>query len=520
MSESLANDYRPDRLDDVLGHPQNVKMVRKMAETGKWPSSMLLSGPPGTGKTTMARVIAKLMICREPETRKTLVPCGKCEGCKSVDSLNGTNLFFLDGGAKDMTETIREDVLTFFNSRPIGGVPKTVLILDEFQRVSGAAKSVLLAPLEELPKRYPWVMAIFTTTDPDQIHEALRTRCFPMRFNPIPRDEMVQSVLKVEKLEPTPEVVEGLLLLAEAAQGCMRQMWVYIQQWHLLDEPMTPKVAASIAGGIDPDERQELWTSIQGGRIDRALALWDKWVTTGANPTLLGEMFTQDVVKQASLNPKSAPWLENLDLLARVGMLGKASAWRWAIAMLQPAQWREPDPVVTAIQVAAAEVPQPAEISSEAKPEPKPRRTRKPREEKPEVPKTEEHEVDLKETKRDVETGIVPEEPEVILEAQLKVEVRPDKTVADVTVVTPEDQAVGEIVEKALKILETKPEPVQVQPEPEAPVDALQTVLDAFQSKGAALPIEETTGGVPAVNPPELTDISWVYRVAFEGKAV
>ncbi len=341
MTLSLANDFRPKNLDEVLGQAEHVEAVKTMVEERKFPGAFLLGGPSGTGKTTMARVLAKILTCANRDGYRS---CGECIHCVGVDRLDGPNFFFLDGGAKDMTETIRQLTDEFFIAKPSMGGRYKVVVLDEFQRVSGAAKSVLLAPLEEMASRYPWVVAIFTTTEPDSIEDTLTNRCYPMRFEGIDPGEMVDAVKKHK-----PELAqydEGLKVLADRAQGCMRQVWRYIEQAELMKKPLTADHAAWLVGGVSQSAREALWKYIEEGRIDLALDLWDNWVKRGVSPKYAGEMFLKDAVKQASLKPDSRPWLENLDWLARTQMYGKESAWRAAIALLQPAPYRKPDPVI------------------------------------------------------------------------------------------------------------------------------------------------------------------------------
>lgn len=182
-SSNLPALYRPFFIDDMVGQDNLVAAVKGWAKTGKWPSTILIEGNTGSGKTTAARIIATIVNCEKG------TGCGECRSCKlsrsrSHPDLNEYNMAEV-GKVEDTRNLIQ---ITKFAPR----YKKRIYLLDEAHAMSKAAASALLVPTEEPP---PHVMWIFCTTDAHKLLDTIRNRCITLSIKPVPV-KMIQKRLQ------------------------------------------------------------------------------------------------------------------------------------------------------------------------------------------------------------------------------------------------------------------------------------------------------------------------------------
>jgi DNA polymerase III subunit gamma/tau len=207
-TQSLYRRYRPRRFGELKGQDHVVRALRDAVAGGREGQAYLFSGPRGTGKTSSARILAKVLNCERPVDGE---PCCECEPCLAVERGTSYDVHELDAASNNGVDAMRDLI-----ERAALGTPgrHKVYILDEVHMLSKAAEAALLKTLEEPP---PHVVFVLATTDPQKVSDTIRSRTQHLRFHLLAPDELADHVGWVAAdagLEVTPEVVD-----AAVAQG-------------------------------------------------------------------------------------------------------------------------------------------------------------------------------------------------------------------------------------------------------------------------------------------------------------
>ena len=183
--QSLYRRYRPQRFSELKGQEHVVRALKNAVANSREGHAYLFSGPRGTGKTTTARILAKVLNCENPLEGE---PCCECGSCLAVQDGNSFDVIELDAASNNGVEDIREIIAAASLGSP--GRHK-VYILDEVHMLSKGASAALLKTLEEPPSHVVFVLA---TTDPEKVAETIRSRTQHLQFHLLPVDELEAHV--------------------------------------------------------------------------------------------------------------------------------------------------------------------------------------------------------------------------------------------------------------------------------------------------------------------------------------
>jgi DNA polymerase III subunit gamma/tau len=210
----LARKYRPQTFEEVVKQEHITLTLTHAISSGRVAHAILFSGPRGTGKTTVARILAKSMNCK---TGPAPVPCNDCRSCREITSGNGADVFEIDGASNNSVDQIR-DLRENVKYMPAHS-PYKIYIIDEVHMLSIAAFNALLKTLEEPPSH---VLFIFATTEPRKIPITILSRCQRHDFRRIDVESISKHMQNICIKEGVDIDVESLALIARAANGSMR----------------------------------------------------------------------------------------------------------------------------------------------------------------------------------------------------------------------------------------------------------------------------------------------------------
>lgn len=263
--ESLYRKYRPLTFDSVVGQQHIVSTLEHAITEGRLSHAYLFCGPRGTGKTTMARILAKALLCRNAEAARAegasgCMPDGTCEECELIAEGNHPDVYELDAASRTGVDNVREEIINSVNFAPVRGRYK-IYIIDEVHMLTTAAFNALLKTLEEPPAH---VIFVLCTTDPQKILETILSRCQRFDFHRIGNEDIEHRLAYVCEQEGFDYDDEALAIVARHAKGGMRDALSTLEQLSVFGN-----------GSVHADDARSLLGEVSDqilGEFSRAIA--------------------------------------------------------------------------------------------------------------------------------------------------------------------------------------------------------------------------------------------------------
>jgi DNA polymerase-3 subunit gamma/tau len=293
----LARKYRPQFFSDVAGQDHVTRTLINALSQGRIAHGYIFSGHRGIGKTTIARILAMALNCRNPigsAQRPTPEPCGVCESCTEVRAGNAVDVIEIDAATNRGIDEIRElrDAARY---RPARDRYK-IYILDEAHQITDAAFNALLKTLEEPPDHVVFMMA---TTQPEDIPQTIRSRCQHFSFHAVKFDDILAQLRSIATQEKLTASDAALALLAEAGDGSMRDALSIMDQ-AMASAPTTDGVAEldaeqilELIGNVPNTVFERLMQAIGANQSAAVIEEVNRLLNVGNSPSHLARQFVR-----------------------------------------------------------------------------------------------------------------------------------------------------------------------------------------------------------------------------------
>jgi DNA polymerase III subunit gamma/tau len=272
--EPLHHKYRPQTFANLVGQEAIAQTLINAIRTERIAPAYLFTGPRGTGKTSSARILAKSLNCLKQE-KPTESPCGSCEVCRTIASSTALDVIEIDAASNTGVDNIR-DLIEKAQFAPVQCRYK-VYVIDECHMLSTAAFNALLKTLEEPPKHVVFILA---TTDPQRVLPTIISRCQRFDFRRIPLEAMVGHLQGIASKENIDITHDALTLVAQVAQGGLRDAESLLDQLGLLSGQVTVEQVWDLVGAVPERDLLALTQAIASNNseavLDRCRHLLDR----------------------------------------------------------------------------------------------------------------------------------------------------------------------------------------------------------------------------------------------------
>jgi DNA polymerase III subunit gamma/tau len=274
--EPLYHKYRPQTFLEIVGQEAIVRTLSNAIRSDRTAHAYLFTGSRGTGKTSTARIMAKALNCSQGATP---IPCGVCELCTSITRGSALDIIEIDAASNTGVDNIRE-LIERAQFAPVQARFK-VYIIDEVHMLSNAAFNALLKTLEEPPNRVVFILA---TTDAQRVLPTIISRCQRFDFRRIPLGAMVTHLTHIATVEGISITPEALELVAQIAQGGLRDAESLLDQLSLLEGEIGVEAIWNLVGAVPERDLLTLWDSVHAGDSIQVLTQTRRLMDTGKEP--------------------------------------------------------------------------------------------------------------------------------------------------------------------------------------------------------------------------------------------
>ena len=261
---ALYRQWRPQDFDALVGQKAVKTTLKNALASGKIAHAYLFSGPRGTGKTSMARILAKALNCEQGPTAE---PCGQCSNCQRIVQGTSLDVIEIDAASNTSVDNIR-DLREQVAFTPAESRYK-VYIIDEVHMLSTGAFNALLKTLEEPPAHAVFILA---TTDPQKVPATIQSRCQRFEFRRVTVDEIAEHLAMVAAGSGIEADADALRLIAIQAEGGMRDALSLLDQCGVMAKRVTVATVREVLGIVGREALHELTGAIGRRELPQALA--------------------------------------------------------------------------------------------------------------------------------------------------------------------------------------------------------------------------------------------------------
>ncbi|MEK9149780.1 MAG: DNA polymerase III subunit gamma/tau, partial [Candidatus Desantisbacteria bacterium] len=332
----LSRKYRPKNFDEVVGQHHITTTLKNAIKASRLSQGYLFYGPRGTGKTSIARILAKSLNC---QTGIIPICCGKCSSCLEIDAGKSLDVIEIDGASNRGIDEIRA-----LRERIAFGTASSrykVYIIDEVHMLTNEAFNALLKTLEEPP---PHIIFIFATTELHKLPKTVISRTQSYEFRKIPRPAIEKELLRIKEIEGFSVKEEVLALISRLSDGSLRDAEVSLEQIISFNPNATVSEISDLMGMCNREAIQELLTIILASEPRAVLAKINSLMDAGFLPDQIMKQLIEEmeglILSAVSEGVPSIDWvIEAGDILRdgyeRMRRLGSFSSILLQIACLK-----------------------------------------------------------------------------------------------------------------------------------------------------------------------------------------
>ena len=280
----LARKYRPKKLSEIIGQDEICKIIKGSMKLNRLPHAFLFSGTRGVGKTTIARIISKIVNCEKIDPSNP-EPCGVCSSCISITKEKNMDVVEIDAASRTGVADVRE-IIENLGYKSVE-VKKKIYIIDEVHMLSKAAFNALLKTLEEPPDD---VIFIFATTETDKIPVTIMSRCQKFELRRIDTLVLSDFLIEVSKKEDIQLGEESALLISQASEGSVRDALSILDNVLSRGNPILLETVKEVLGLADNNLVSDLFEFLCEGNIKKALLKFEEIYKKGASLDILAKM--------------------------------------------------------------------------------------------------------------------------------------------------------------------------------------------------------------------------------------